>query len=308
MQGTGLLVTSWPIVLGCDASGTITEVGPNVNALKVGDRVCGCTRLGMPGHSTFQEYFLMDAPLALPIPAQFSYEQGATLGVGTYTASLGLFQGLKLALPKPDEPLPQAKEEWVVVLGGAGSVGQYSVQIAKALGYKVVASCSHKTAEMVRALGADEVIDYRKSEDEQLSDLKAATGGNFFGVYDTVARSDKWASRALVEVSAAERKLFATTDDWTPMEPKKEYETWRAKLGLIGRSAEERKDIPTLNSDLASYIPLLTRLINEQKLKPNELKVVGKGFESVAEAVGIQQRGGAGGSKVVVDLQQSSDP
>lgn len=53
----GLLVSSFPIVLGCDSSGVIVEVGKEAESLfKVGDRVCGCTRLGEPGYGTFQEY------------------------------------------------------------------------------------------------------------------------------------------------------------------------------------------------------------------------------------------------------------
>lgn len=56
MQGTGQLVTSWPIVLGCDASGTVVEVGEGVTKFKNGDAVFGCTVLGTPGHSPFQEY------------------------------------------------------------------------------------------------------------------------------------------------------------------------------------------------------------------------------------------------------------
>lgn len=68
--------------------------------------------------------------------------------------------------------------------------------------------------QLVQDLGADAVIDYRKSEDDQLQDLKTITGGNFFGVYDTVAKSVGWSLRALTEISTAESKKFATTDDW----------------------------------------------------------------------------------------------
>lgn len=63
---TGLLVPSFPIVLGCDASGVVVEVGSGEekeeedegtgSLFKVGDRVCGCVRLGEPGYGTFQEY------------------------------------------------------------------------------------------------------------------------------------------------------------------------------------------------------------------------------------------------------------
>ena len=115
MQSTGLLVTKWPIVLGCDASGIVIKAGAATSStFKVGDRVCGCTRLGVPGFSTFQEYFLMDANLALPIPKDLSFQQGATLGVGTYTACLGLLGGLKLEIPDTSSPPPE-KEDWVVI-------------------------------------------------------------------------------------------------------------------------------------------------------------------------------------------------
>ena len=60
MQG-GLLVESWPIVLGCDASGVVVEAGEEVTKFKVGDGAFGCTRLGFPGYMTFQEY--VGAPL-----------------------------------------------------------------------------------------------------------------------------------------------------------------------------------------------------------------------------------------------------
>lgn len=56
MQMTGMLVTAWPIVLGCDASGTVVEVGSDVKKFKEGDGIYGCTRLGIPGYCTFQEY------------------------------------------------------------------------------------------------------------------------------------------------------------------------------------------------------------------------------------------------------------
>jgi NADPH:quinone reductase-like Zn-dependent oxidoreductase len=66
MSGTGLLVTAWPFVLGCDAAGVVVDVGDNAGSkFKVGDEVCGCTRLGVPGHSTAQEFVSMPKSLRL---------------------------------------------------------------------------------------------------------------------------------------------------------------------------------------------------------------------------------------------------
>jgi NADPH:quinone reductase-like Zn-dependent oxidoreductase len=56
MQQSGMMITSWPAVLGCDASGKVVEVGEGVSKFKVGDLVYGCTRLGMAGYMTFQDY------------------------------------------------------------------------------------------------------------------------------------------------------------------------------------------------------------------------------------------------------------
>lgn len=67
MQSTGVLVHAWPIVLGCDASGTVVSVGSAVTKFKEGDGVFGCTRLGVPGYGTFQEYVCPRPSLVLSL-------------------------------------------------------------------------------------------------------------------------------------------------------------------------------------------------------------------------------------------------
>jgi NADPH:quinone reductase-like Zn-dependent oxidoreductase len=56
MIQTGLLIDAWPIALGCDASGIVTEIGKDVTKVKVGDRVFGPVRVGFVGYMTFQEF------------------------------------------------------------------------------------------------------------------------------------------------------------------------------------------------------------------------------------------------------------
>lgn len=76
---SGLLVSSFPIVLGCDASGVVVEVGKEAESFfKVGDRVCGCTRLGDPGYGTFQEYVrIIDCPFFFFFASPFSFSKNA---------------------------------------------------------------------------------------------------------------------------------------------------------------------------------------------------------------------------------------
>ncbi|KAL8916466.1 MAG: hypothetical protein Q9208_008498 [Pyrenodesmia sp. 3 TL-2023] len=308
MSSSGLLVKSFPIVLGCDSSGIVTKVGPSTS-LKPGQRICGSTRLGFPGYSTFQQYFLFDERFAILPPSSLSYNDAATIGVGAETACIGLLQGIKLAALDKDGKVvgdegddKEGGKEWVVVFGGAGSVGQYSVQIAKALGYKVVATCSKRSADLVRSMGADEVVDYTLSEDEQYDKIKELTGGNFFGVWDTVAKYEGLGRKLLTDASISKkRKCYATTDGFTPMKENPDHALHLANLGYIGRPDEESGQ-PGLDSALVSYAKFITNLLAEGKLKPNGTDIVTEGFEAVPEAVEKQTKG-AGGKKVVVELQ-----
>jgi NADPH:quinone reductase-like Zn-dependent oxidoreductase len=182
--------------------------------------------------------------------------------------------------------------------------------------------------QLVQRLGAEAVIDYRKSEDEQLQDLKTITGGNFFGVFDTVAKFTDWSLKALREVSTTEKKHFATTNDWyvndpcdvltssiskfcyslrkhrTPGDADGNITVYQISLGLIGKSGDALAGHPNLNDDIAAHIAIIHQLLEDNKLQPNEVNVVEKGgFEGVADAIALQQKGQSGG-KIVITLQE----
>jgi len=320
MAGTGLLVVDWPFILGCDAAGVIVKAGSHavgpLGPLKVGDEVCGCTRLGMKGYSTCQEFFLMDAALATPKPKNISTVQAATVGVGFYTAVLGVFNGLHIPVPDPSN-LPTPSSEWAVVTGGASSVGKYAVQLLKALGFKVAATCSIKSAEVLKSIGADATIDYKKSEDDQVAELLSITGGKVNRIFDAVATAEGFAKAVFKKIEAEdkgfvkavlnkvkhENKYFCTTNDWTPM-PASDFSGATpspVKLGPIGRA-----DATELNKEISSYIPLIVKLMEDGKVVPSEYEVIGKtGFDSVIEAWAYQSAGKGGNKKVVVKLQDA---
>ncbi|OBT88014.1 hypothetical protein VE02_02899 [Pseudogymnoascus sp. 03VT05] len=272
MQGTGLLVTAWPIVLGCDASGTVVEIGEGVTKFRKGDAVFGCTVLGTPGHSTFQEYFLMDEDLTFKKPEGVTTEQAAAIGVGLLTAALGVIIGANVELKSQES---STESPWLIVLGAAGSVGQFAVQLGKLCGYRVLGSSSPSNTEVVKAAGAEAVFDYKLTLDEQLSTIQQITNGNFSRVFDASAQGTETGMRAVLGVADqhAPLRYFSTTNDWAPIDPKEGVAIYHVELGQIGRSGTEKAE--RINKDIASMIPKLEEYLEAGLLRPLEYVQVG---------------------------------
>lgn len=137
-----------PMVVGTDCAGTVEAVGTNVTAFKPGDEVFGAAR------GAFAEYVSIRANAAVVLkPAGVSFEDAGTLAVAASTA----LQALR------DHGRVESGQR-VLVNGASGGVGTFAVQIAKALGAEVIAVCSTRNVDTVRAIGADTVIDYTKDD------------------------------------------------------------------------------------------------------------------------------------------------
>lgn len=303
MANTGLLVVAWPLVMGVDASGVVVEASPEAEGeynLRPGTYVCGCTRLGMKEYATGQEYFLMDAIATIPKPSNIDLKQAATLGVGIESAAFAVFEGLNVDLMDP-ENLPKEREgEWAIVLGGASSVGWYAVQLLRAAGYKVLASCSKKSADNIKSLGA-EPLDYSLPLADQLQHVLAVTGGNIVGIFDAVAANDPILAKELFKSPQylSGRKYFSTTNGWAQIPDFEGGKTYILKLGVVGRP-----DATELNNTLKKYIPVLVKLVENGAVRPNNYEVVGQGgFESLVEGYKLKSGGGGGSKKVIVKIQ-----
>lgn len=79
----------------------------------------------------------------------------------------------------------------------------------------------------------------------------------------------------------------------------------RVDLGLIGRSGEDIKPSPTINEDIASYIPMIVDLVEAGKLVPNPYEMVGEGFDSIIQAVEKLTKGGGSSAKLIVKVQSA---
>jgi 2-desacetyl-2-hydroxyethyl bacteriochlorophyllide A dehydrogenase len=145
----------FPIVLGWDAAGIVTEVGENVSSFKEGDRVF--VRPELTNRGTYAEYTTAKADLVAEIPENISFEEAAAVPLAGLTAYQCLVDVGKLESGNK-----------VLIHAGAGGVGSFGIQIAKNMGAYVATTGSTKNVEFLKSLGADEVIDYTKDDFSQI--------------------------------------------------------------------------------------------------------------------------------------------
>jgi NADPH:quinone reductase-like Zn-dependent oxidoreductase len=135
------------LVPGTTLAGRVEGIGAKVTTFRTGDEV-----FGQAANGAFAEYIVVPAKLLAPKPSNLSFEEAAVVPWAA-TALQGLRKAGGL---KPGQS--------VLINGASGGVGTWAVQIAKALGAKVTAVCSTRNVEKVRALGADEVLDYTQQD------------------------------------------------------------------------------------------------------------------------------------------------
>ncbi|WP_195493084.1 NADP-dependent oxidoreductase [Enterococcus gallinarum] len=146
---------SFPIILGWDVAGEIVEVGQKVKDYHVGDRIFArpeTTRFG-----TYADYTIVDSNLLAPVPESIAFTEAAAVPLAGLTALQALF----------DHGSLKAGEK-VLIHAGARGVGTYAIQLAKNAGAYVITTASPRNHELVKKLGADEVIDYHTTDFEKV--------------------------------------------------------------------------------------------------------------------------------------------
>jgi NADPH2:quinone reductase len=171
-----------PAILGYDVSGVVEAVGPEVTDFQVGDAVFYTPEIFGNQAGSYAEYNVVAAAIVARKPRALSHLEAAAVPLAAGTAWEGLVRRLRLRVG-----------ETVLIHGGAGGVGSFAVQIAKAAGARVVATAGAANQETLRALGADVAIDYA-AEDASAVALRATDGRGVDAVFstmggETIARS-----------------------------------------------------------------------------------------------------------------------
>jgi NADPH:quinone reductase-like Zn-dependent oxidoreductase len=245
-----------PFTPGLDVSGIVTAIGSAITKFKVGDEVIAATM-----ENAYAEYVVTNEHVVSLKPGNTSFEEATSLAVNIGTAQTILFTEGKLS-----------SGQKVLIQGAAGSVGATMVQLAKNNGLYVIATASGKGVELVKSLGADEVIDYKTQDVSSLVkdvDLVADCAGG-----ESQAK--------LFEVLKSGGKLLSIA-------------------GMPSPELAEKHNVDArfISSDLsAKSLENGLSLVSEGKIKP----LVSKTFklEEAAQAQDLVSAGGVNGKVVLI--------
>jgi NADPH:quinone reductase-like Zn-dependent oxidoreductase len=202
-------VARFPYVPGRDFSGVIAALGPGVRDLKQEDPVFGVCDVGQEG--AYAEKIAIKAAIVARKPDSMSHVDCAALALAGLTAIVSLEDTLKLQ-----------SGETILIQGGAGGVAGFAIQLAKHIGARVITTASAANHAYVRALGADEVIDYRTEDfTRKVSGCDA--------VFDTVGGEVALKSFAVLRPGG--RAAFIASGNSAPASPRADVRAYRPKVG-----------------------------------------------------------------------------
>ncbi|KAL1408985.1 hypothetical protein Q8F55_005804 [Vanrija albida] len=276
-------------VVGIDVAGTVVALGPDATRFKLGDVVAGLS----PGNKFkdnggASEYALLEEEIAFALPAGLGTAEAATWGIGAGTAAQVVFQSLGNAFPVPGTPAaPNGK--WFFVSGGSTAVGLFVVQLAKRVGYSVIASASPANFDLVKEYGADAVVDYHDAAGA-IAEVERVTGGVAQGA--ELAGGSSWdiSAKVVPEGSLAAIVLGDPTGH-----------AIRSILGYVLKRTKETYS-PKDHEYIARFYALVPELISTGEIKSGQ----------VTERVGIdavpaglaENKAGVSGTKIVVRIAQ----
>jgi len=322
IQAAGNVAYSWlkyPFILGSDLAGEVVEVGEGVTRFAVGDRVLahavGTDKdRNSAAEGSFQEYTVVLAHMAAPIPDTLSYEKAAVLPLALSTAACSLFQKDHLALQYPSAN-PQPTGKTLLVWGGSTSVGCNAIQLAVAAGYEVVATASPRNFDYVKKLGASQVFDYHsktvvkdiinafagktsagaiaigKGSAEYCVDIICACSGNKF-----VSTASPAISFANFTNSQLPLIIFQLLSSNVSLQVKALIGGIRTKF-IFGSTLKDNEVSKVIYED---FLP--TALAEDRYVAAPDPYVIGSGLEYIQAAMDAQRKG-VSAKKVVVSLQ-----
>ncbi|KAL1643592.1 hypothetical protein SLS61_009220 [Didymella pomorum] len=292
-------------IVGCDYAGEVYKVGKGAaNLWNIGDRVAGAVHGGLfPDRGSFAEYLRTDADLAWKIPETMDNAAATTYGVSAVTAVLALCG--RLGFPKVDtllEPTGGNKRGTIFVYAGSTSAGLSIVQLAKAFGWKVVATASPHSFDLVKSFGADAVYNYRDAN----VGAEIATAHPEIKLAVDCFSEGKSTKTCDTVIAKNGGQVITLLPSAKPGTPSIKHELIMAYT-VFGRDFQWLPPIgpkfPANPSDrdmLAQYYKILPQLTNI--LKPLPITRELGGFDGILPSLNKLREGKVSGGKLVIEL------
>ena len=280
-----LLPYKFPLILGHDVAGVVTKIGSKVTKFKVGDEIYARPRDLHIG--AFAEYIAIHENDVAPKPKNLTMEEAASIPLVALTAWQAFYDKAKLQ-----------KGQKVFIQAGSGGVGTIAIQLAKHIGATVATTASAANIEMVKNLGADIVIDYKKDDFETI--LKD---------YDVVLNSqDTQTLEKSLRILKPDGKLISISGPPDMAYAKENSLSWFMKMAIYFLSYKVNRLAKKLEVDYAflfmnangQQLADISTLIEAGKIVPVIDKVFA--FEQTNDALNYVMSGRAKG-KVVIKLR-----
>ena len=251
-----------PVILGADVSGVVEEAGPGVSDLAAGDEVYYSPEVFGPGsNGAYAEYDVASAAIVARKPASLSHEEAAAGPLAAGTAYEAIVRRLNVRVG-----------ETVLIHGGAGGVGHFAVQIAKAAGARVMATAGADNQQTLKDLGADVALDYTQDDvAERVLDDTAGAGVD--AVFDTTGGGTVVESIAYTRPFGCIATILGGEGNFTPM-----YMKNQTLYGVLLMRERARLDEMTLLIERGQMKPLVDEVL--------PLNQVGKAHERLESGHG----------------------
>ncbi|PCH39326.1 GroES-like protein [Wolfiporia cocos MD-104 SS10] len=287
IQAYGLFIEKFPSVLGNDIAGTIEAVGEGVTGFAKGDRVLNQGIIGNNEFSGFQQYALANADVTAKIASSLSFDQAATVPAGLATAALGLFNQGKsnsagLYPPWEEDGSGRYAGQPIVIFGGASSVGQYVIQVAKLAGFSpIITTASLTNADYLRGLGATHVLDRKLSAEQLKAQVSSITSASIQIVYDAISEADTQV--AAYDLVSSGGTLVLVLANSIPESKRTSDKKIVNVYGVV--------NAPENRATGASLYNQLTRLLENGSIKPNRVEVLPNGLQGIVDGLKKLQAG-----------------
>ncbi|KAJ3523448.1 hypothetical protein NMY22_g11439 [Coprinellus aureogranulatus] len=310
IQKYGLIVDTFPAVLGVDIAGDIVKLGKGVTGLAVGDRVCGIS-LPLAGRKKKADWIpgLYSRGRENSLQGELrshktrlSYDEASTIPGTLCTAFIGFYQaqphglGLKYLLEENGRGAYQGKP--ILLIGGAGSVGQFAIQLARLSGFDpIIATASAKHEDYLKSLGATNVLDRNAPLTKAV--VQTITSVPLTIVFDAIGTEET--QKAGLEITAAGGILSAIQPPHKDVAQQAVIEGKKVVFPLGDQTLPRHaKLMQEMWAELAS-------MLEEGDIKPLRFEVLPGGLKGITAGLRLLEEDKVSGVKLVAHPQETDD-